>query len=73
MDVCCRKCNFYWNMKLLSDLAMKKSDGEGNWFLVLVILCILSRSDTFLELLATLLTGGLILHLKQVSVLLLVQ
>lgn len=21
MDVCCRKCNFYWNMKLLSDLA----------------------------------------------------
>lgn len=33
MDVCCRKCNFYWNMKLLSDLAMKKSnDAEGNWF-----------------------------------------
>lgn len=70
MDVCCRKCNFYWNMKLLSDLAMKKSnDAEGN----LVTLCILSRSDTFLELLVTLLTGGLILHLKQVNVVLVVQ
>lgn len=33
MDVCCRKCNFYWNMKLFLDLAMKKSnDDEGNWF-----------------------------------------
>ena len=30
MDVCWRKCNFYSNMKLLSDFLMRKSNMEGN-------------------------------------------